>query len=144
MVRRLKLGKISGAGALKIKEGSSFRKDVQRMKKRGKALNGLKKVIALLADGSPLPGNYKLLNCARGEHGANFSIRLPVFNRRHDQHVITIIEQNIHRPWASVFDDVEHAIIVRGFGKFKPERALAFRAGADLHEFGFREFRIGD
>jgi len=32
MVKRLKLGKISGAGILRIKEGSSFRADVQRMK----------------------------------------------------------------------------------------------------------------
>lgn len=37
---RLKLGKISSASALKIKEGSSFRQDVQRMKKRGKTLKG--------------------------------------------------------------------------------------------------------
>lgn len=58
-MKRLKLGKIGGTSALKIKEGSHFRKDVQRMKKRGKSLNGLKKVIELLAKGEPLPGNYK-------------------------------------------------------------------------------------
>ncbi len=65
MVKRLKLGKISSASALKIKEGSSFRRDVQRMKKRSKALNGLKKAIEILADGVPLPGNYKDHSLAR-------------------------------------------------------------------------------
>jgi mRNA-degrading endonuclease YafQ of YafQ-DinJ toxin-antitoxin module len=54
MVMRLKLGKISSASILKIKEGSSFRQDVQRMKKRGKSLNGLKKAIELLANGKTL------------------------------------------------------------------------------------------
>jgi mRNA interferase YafQ len=58
-VKRLKLGKIGSKSALKIKEGSFFRKDVQRMKKRGKSLNDLKKVIELLASGKSLPGNYK-------------------------------------------------------------------------------------
>ena len=62
---RLKLGKISSASALKIKEGSSFRQDVQRMKKRGKTLNGLKRVIEILASGSALPGNYKDHSLAR-------------------------------------------------------------------------------
>jgi len=57
MVMRLKLGKISRASVLKIKEGSSFRKDVQRMKKRGKTLKGFKKAIELLASGITLPGN---------------------------------------------------------------------------------------
>jgi mRNA interferase YafQ len=59
VVKRLKLGKIGSESALKIKEGSYFRKDVQRMKKRGKSLNRLKKVIELLASGKPLPGDYK-------------------------------------------------------------------------------------
>ena len=59
MVKRLKLGKIRGASILKIKEGSQFREDVKRVKKRGKSLNGLKKVIELLANGEPLPGNFK-------------------------------------------------------------------------------------
>ena len=58
-MKRLKLGKISGIGALRIKEGSSFRLDVQRMKKRGKSLNTLQKVIAILAGGQTLPGNFK-------------------------------------------------------------------------------------
>jgi mRNA interferase YafQ len=59
MVKRLKLGKIRGASILKIKEGSRFREDVKRMKKRGKSLNVLKKVIELLASGKPLPGKFK-------------------------------------------------------------------------------------
>jgi mRNA interferase YafQ len=46
VVKRLKLGKIGSESALKIKEGSYFRKDVQRM-------------IELLASGKPLPGDYK-------------------------------------------------------------------------------------
>lgn len=58
-MKRLKLGKIGSTGALKIKEGSLFRGDVRRMKKRGKSLNGLKKVIALLTSATPLSGNYK-------------------------------------------------------------------------------------
>ena len=58
-MKRLKLGKISGIGALKIKEGSSFRLDAQWMKKRGKSLNTLKKVIEILASGQTLPGNFK-------------------------------------------------------------------------------------
>ncbi|MCI0697177.1 type II toxin-antitoxin system YafQ family toxin [candidate division KSB1 bacterium] len=62
---RLKLGKIRGASVLKIKEGSHFREDVQRMKKRGKSLNGLKKVIELLAKGKTLSGNYKDHTLAR-------------------------------------------------------------------------------
>jgi mRNA-degrading endonuclease YafQ of YafQ-DinJ toxin-antitoxin module len=57
VVKRLKLGKIGSTSTLKIKEGSYFRQDVQRMKKRGKSLNGLKKVIELLANGKSLPGN---------------------------------------------------------------------------------------
>lgn len=59
MVKRLKLGKIRGASILKIKEGSQFREDAKRMKKRGKSLNVLKKVIELLASSKPLPGNFK-------------------------------------------------------------------------------------
>ena len=58
-MKRLKLGKIGSTSTLKIKEGSYFRQDVQRMKKRSKSLNGLKKVIELLAGGQLLPGNYK-------------------------------------------------------------------------------------
>ncbi|MGH7450209.1 MAG: type II toxin-antitoxin system YafQ family toxin [bacterium] len=58
-MKRLKLGKLGRASVLKIKEGSSFRQDVQRMKKRGKSLNGLKKVVKLLANDKTLPGNYK-------------------------------------------------------------------------------------
>ncbi|MFQ5628561.1 MAG: type II toxin-antitoxin system YafQ family toxin [bacterium] len=59
MVKRLKLGNLSRSSTLQIKEGSYFRKDVQRMKKRSKSLSGLKTVIELLAGGKSLPGNYK-------------------------------------------------------------------------------------
>lgn len=59
MVKRLKLGKISKTASMKIQEGSYFRKDVKRMKQRGKSLTELKKVITLLANGQRLPGNYK-------------------------------------------------------------------------------------
>ncbi|NUQ43116.1 MAG: type II toxin-antitoxin system YafQ family toxin [Calditrichaceae bacterium] len=44
---------------MKIQEGSYFRKDIKRMKQRGKSLTELKKAITLLANGQKLPGNYK-------------------------------------------------------------------------------------
>lgn len=59
MVKRLKPGKISKIASLRIQEGSGFRKDVKRMKQRGKSLTELKNVITLLANGQKLPGNYK-------------------------------------------------------------------------------------
>lgn len=52
----LKTGKPS---KLKVIPTVDFKKDVKRMKKRGKSLSGLKKVIDMLANEKSLPGKYK-------------------------------------------------------------------------------------
>jgi mRNA interferase YafQ len=39
--------------------GSKFKRDVNRMEKRGKEMAGLREVIQLLIDGKPLPARYR-------------------------------------------------------------------------------------
>ncbi len=52
----LKLGK---SVKLKVAPTPIFRKNFMRMKKRGKSMQDLRKVVKLLTTGNPLPGNYK-------------------------------------------------------------------------------------
>jgi mRNA interferase YafQ len=55
----LKILKTGKPSKLKVIPTVDFKSDVKRMKKRGKSLNGLKKVIDLLANEKPLSGKYK-------------------------------------------------------------------------------------
>ena len=43
----------------KVSQTKQFSRDVKRMRKRGKDLDKLREVVRLLAEGTPLPVNYR-------------------------------------------------------------------------------------
>ena len=43
----------------KVSQTKQFSRDIKRMRKRGKALDELREVVRLLAEGTPLPANYR-------------------------------------------------------------------------------------
>ena len=43
----------------KVSQTTQFSRDVKRMRKRGKDLEKLQEIVKLLAEGTPLPANYR-------------------------------------------------------------------------------------